>query len=494
MSVKGTSLPLAPRLLQARKGVGATSPIGAARPSRQSAMAIVHGAFVVLLLYGDLVKRLLPQLASLVLLYGAALTVLVALSLLGRRQRRSVRLPRSGQLVNLSARLLVVLYFLQLLSSIILGAPLRHALVHAVYVSVPLTYIVATQQLCPRFDLAAIARIFLWLVLPANVVGFVQYFLDPAFLTSTAYSPDAGIIARNLMREGVFLRYPSLFVSADRYSAVGLIQLYLAVFLLLTLRAWSWRRLAWIGLNCAFGVGALLIAGARSRILIALVALGLSGIAFVVGRPASSDSRPLRLVRKAALVASILFLAALGVWRAFSEPLAFDEARVPVVGFFRESWQQGDIEQRMQEAAVSSAVPDTPSILGSGLGTEGVAGKPGEFGVRSIWLESGLFWGLFLLLGFGMIVLVLLRLTLVAAFRGGPVEVFVFSVPLLLLVYALLAGLTAAFELSSGLYLGCAIGVITRSSSLSASWATDLVVSSSGPAATATAQEVKERM
>jgi len=73
-----------------------------------------------------------------------------------------------------------------------------------------------------------------------------------------------------LFENGHFLRLPSIFVSADRYSAIGLIQFYLAFFLLLNQKQNKPVNIFWILFNFISGFIAMFISGARSRLIIVI--------------------------------------------------------------------------------------------------------------------------------------------------------------------------------------------------------------------------------
>jgi hypothetical protein len=334
-------------------------------------------------------------------------------------------------------------------------------LVHTVYVCLPLAFIIVVQY-CPQFDLTALARLFLWCMLPLDIVGAIQYFADPAFMISSAYSVEGGIIARNFLSEGSFSRYPSIFVSADRFSAMGLMQLYFAVLLLVSPSNLSWRRLSWISFNIISAGGALLISGARSRIIIAFAALALVIVAFALKRPFAAAGKAPRFVGRLIALISVLLITVYQLVEIYHPARTRSSSRPPVITFLAESLERGDIQGRVREAASVSAIPDEVTWFGKGLGTEGSGGKPGEFGIRSMWLESGLVWGSLMLVAFGGICSVLFRLTHRAFSRPHFVENAVYSIPLLLLLFSLGAGLTSGFELSSGILLGCSIGAITR--------------------------------
>ena len=135
----------------------------------------------------------------------------------------------------------------------------------------------------------------------------------------------------------------------------------------------------------------------------------------------------------------------------------------PVVELLLQSFESGDIDQRVADAATYSQLSAEISFFGQGLGSIG-NGKPGEFGIRSMWIESGFFWGIFMFFAFmGMIAAISMKIWRSFVVMDA-LSVAIYVIPVLLLIFGLLAGFTSTFELSTGLLLGCSIAVITRSS------------------------------
>lgn len=423
-------------------------------------MRTIYVLLAGLLVFGDLLKRLMPATTALWLSYGSACALLLLLIARGRRYPRPIGVSRTWSIIYLSTWLLVAAYLLQLFST--WGSKFPNAAIHAAYLCVPLAYLLVVQGHCRHFDLTGLTQVVLIFMAPINVVGAVQYWIQPTFLVSFNYSDEGGIIARNLLTVGSFLRFPSLFASADRYSAMGLMQLYLSIRLLGAHREWPMRRALWAGFNIAAGFAALLIAGARSRILIALAMVAIMGLAYLLAHARAVTPRGRRernpILRVMAATAAFSLLASIALRWVQPE----GEDAFSVMSFLSESVENRDIDGRIGEAATVSAIPDDLTFFGEGLGTQGVAGKPGEFGMRSMWRESGLMGTLLLMSAFVSLAFALTHLGVRALLGGRPVDTVVFSTPVMLLVFGLLAGLTGVFELSSGILLGCSIGDIGR--------------------------------
>ncbi len=421
-------------------------------------MQHIYYSIALLVLYGDLIKRVLPASISLLVLY--ALSAVILLAIFSKRSGRKIPVSLEGKAVFYSATMLISLYWLQLMTSFF--APFLEGLMHTMYMVIPLLYIVVVQRFCPQFNLVTLGKIFLVLMIPINFIGIVQYYFNPNFVISTVYSGElGGIILRNYLDGGYFSRYPSLFSSADRYSAMALMQLYFTFVVLKGSCSVSNKGKLWLILNLVSSVAALFIAGARSRILIAFFACGLMAFTFVMGVISSSEyRRKMKIINKLfPLLAVVVLVAGLAVMIDENE----EKLSIPVAGFLIQSIEKGDIDQRLGQAVLISELSENITIFGQGLGSIG-NGKPGEFGIRSMWIESGYFWGIFMLCAFfGLIAAISINgwRSFVAM---EALSVSIYTIPVLLLIFALLAGLTSAFEFSTGLLLGCSIAVITRTS------------------------------
>lgn len=423
-------------------------------------MMDLYSSIVLLVIYGDIVKRYLPPQTSLAILYVSAILIMVIMYRMKSEKRTYASLSKDERLMNGSTILLIGVYLSQLLTSF--NSPFMLGLSHAMYMCIPLLYIVVIQLYCPQFDLMKFGNVYLWLMIPVNIVGWVQYYINPNFLISAAYSGDlGGVILRNLFEGDPFSRYPSIFASADRYSSMGLMHFYFTLVLLTYSDGAPRRNKYWIAFNMASSWSALLIAGARSRILIALAALILMAINYIV----MSNQKHAQWLLKQVIIFTIVILIFGVIFTNFINH-GQDEMEVfPVITFLQQSYQEGDIYDRIEQALSLSIVSDETTLVGDGLGTKSEPpGKPGEFGVYSIWGESGFIWGSLLLLGYAGMMLTMVRMTCRAFIFKQSVMSAIYSIPLMIIIFALLAGLTSAFELSSGVLLACTLAVITRAS------------------------------
>lgn len=422
-------------------------------------MRWIYSALVCLVLYGDLLKRALPPSISLLALYAIAIVILATIVL-----RCSTGVPRmspEGRLVHFAISLLIVIYIAQLLTS--LSSPFMEGLSHAMYMCIPLAYIWVLQKYCKEFDLAALGRCLLIFMIPVNAVGLIQHYVDPDFLISTAYSEEGGIIIRDFLEgEKTFPRYPSLFASADRYSAMGLMQWCFTLIVLKDTQPPSGRMKLWVFFNLISSIAALLIAGARSRILITSASALAMTITCVFAALFSDKYKAAKAALVVAIPVFILSLFSVLLAPDLTLGIPIDES-FPVVTFLAQSLEHDDFTWRIEEAIEMSLFPEVITFLGQGLGTVW-EGKPGEFGIWSIWIESGLVWGSLLIVAFLLFVIALLFATLKSLLVMNPLNVAIRLTSLLLLIFALLAGLTSSFELSSGLLLGCVLAVALRSS------------------------------
>lgn len=421
-------------------------------------MQRIYYAIVLLVLYGDLVKRVLSPSAALFVLYAMALAILFAIA--RRKRAYAPRMSREGRMLHIAVMSLVLLYLSQLLTS-----PPDYfidAISHALYMIIPLMYILVLQRRLPEFDLVGLGKVFLFFMIPINLIGLAQYYVDPTFFISTAYDKDSGgVIVRNFLGAGTFNRYPSLFASADRYSAMGLMQLYFTVIVFMSTHSNSNREKLWLIINALSAVVALFIAGARSRILIAIVAAVAAALTSFIKLHFSGK---LTLARATVPVGSVLLLGVLTIWLIApheSSGAKSGEDLFPVITMLAQTLEEGDISTRIGEATEFSLLPEEITVFGQGLGTVS-KGKPGEFGIRSIWIESGMFWGGMMLVAFLTIVAALALRVWRSFLALKPLNMAIYMVPFLLLIFALLAGLTSSFELSTGLMLGCSIAIILR--------------------------------
>jgi len=401
-----------------------------------------------------MLKRVFPE-SALAVLYFMAGLLLVLMAFRGRKASSTI--GTDAKRVSFFAAFLVAIYALQLSTTFF--SPFALAFSHFLYMAIPLSFIIVIHRYAPEFDLSRLATVFLILMIPINIVGLIQYLVNPGFLISTSYSATGGIIDRNFFIGGYFSRFPSLFASADRYSAMALMQFFFSVVLLAKDEKLSRKQYLWGGANVLMSFVALGISGARSRILIAIVEVFFLGAIQVIPmfnlKGVSAREGVRRLI--------VLFLGMVGVSAFFYLVYSPKAQDFPILAMLNQTFDSGDVGVRINEALELSRPTEQVSLAGLGLGTQSlVPGKPGEFGLMSIWAESGLFWGIPLIISFMGMIFVLFKLSFKAAITGKGLFFVHYSFPLLILIFGLLSGLTAAFELSTGVLLCCIVASVTR--------------------------------
>lgn len=405
-------------------------------------------------LYGDFVlKRFLPFKWALASLYMLAVIILVGIILTNRDE--VIPKPSSTEAhINFFVYYLIIIYCIRSLTSF--DVPFLYSLTHMLYICIPLLYIPIVSRYCAEFELKKMINIFLLLMIPINLAGLIQYTSNPGFLISTAYSETGGIIHRSVYR-GIFLRYPSIFASADRYSAIGLIQFYFAIILLSLSENKTRKTYLWIYFNLISSVVAMVIAGARTRIFIFLALVTL----MVLSAFLKSLFVSRKTVSKLAFAVLIASAAVVLVF-AFNPDSTKVVTEAPFVRFFISSVRQGDVQNRVGRYIGRTLLSDDISLLGEGLGSLGKKGKPAEMGIESIWIECGFIGGSLILVGFCGMIFILVSLSFQAFIRGRPLEICIFGLPALALLTGLLTGLTSVFEFSSGIPLMCATGAVIK--------------------------------
>ena len=417
----------------------------------------VYFAIPMIAIFGDFVlKRFLSPYKALASLYVLALLVLVRMVVL-KRDKQSLRPTVVERRISFVVCYLIAAYCFQALLS--LNVASVYAFTHLFYICVPLLYIPVILKYCPDFDLKTLSTIFLIMMIPVNTVGLIQHFIDPGFLISTAYSGTGGIVYRSSYR-GIFLRFPSIFVSADRYSAIGLMQFYFTIILLLLSRDNTKRISPWIYFNLISAIAALFIAGSRTRIFIILILMILMTLSSLLFGNIQLFLR--RTVKQ--LQFAIPFALGIGVFVFVYNPgfLSSIGNKFQVINLTIDAIEDGRTKNRVEGYARKNSFSDDISLTGKGLGGLGKQGKPGEMGIQSIWMECGLIGGSFILIGYSGILLILALLSLQAFTRGQPLNVCIFALPALALTSGLVAGLTSVFELSSGILLMSGIGGAIR--------------------------------
>jgi hypothetical protein len=420
----------------------------------------IYMLIVALCLYGDVVlKGYLNGDIALLVQYLTAVLIILMLSMNGSRTGNK----RPGQTVlrtKFWILYLIVCYVALALVALLLDGSVRNAFTHVAYIGIPLAFVIATMWRYPQFDINRFGNIFLVLMIPVNIVGVVQYTVDPTFMIGKNYSELGGIVLRGFSG-GHFVRFPSLFVSADRYSAIGLMQVYYSFLLIYTAnekKAFYSKYAIWLSFNFSCGIAAILISGARSR-LVLVAAVGLL-------MALSMFFRGMRMLRKSgglpastnALILVLLFSGGANFAYGGGIKVLMD---FPVVVLLLDSIEERRFERRVGEYLNRVAIAKNISLFGEGLGTLGKNGKPAEIGVESIWIECGFFGGVLLILGYVGLILTQLKPAVIAFIRGSPLLLGVFSLPVLVVFAGLLTGLTSAFELSSATLMMIAVGAIT---------------------------------
>ncbi|HUI44631.1 MAG TPA: hypothetical protein VL122_01405 [Nitrospirota bacterium] len=420
----------------------------------------IYLSIVLLALYGDILKRYIPPETALFMLYSISIVILLLIYRIRNEKASVIPISREGVKILFFVKILISIYLLQLFTSI--NAPFMEGLSHALYMCIPLLYVVVIQEYCPEFELSRLGNYFLWLMIPVNLVGLAQYFIDPQFFASSTYNADSGIIYRNLLEGSFFARFPSVFASADRYSSMGLMQVYFVFILLLSRFENSFRNFLWISFNFVSAFAALFIAGARSRILIIVSVFAIMSIVVLLSCISATIKHTINI--KLVKFVSFALILVVGFYFFGKTFIPREETEVfPVLTFLVQTYESNDVQDRIEQAIDLSLIPENITLFGEGLGSIDNAGKPGEFGIYSIWIESGLVWGSFLLIAFIGFIYVLSILTVRAFIAMKPVHLFIYCTALLLLIFGLLAGFTGVFELSTGILLCCSIAVITRS-------------------------------
>jgi hypothetical protein len=309
---------------------------------------------------------------------------------------------------------------------------------------------------------------------PIVAVGLIQYFVDDSFLVDMAYSETGGVITRNfldndiLRGETYYKRLPSILASADRFSAVGMMQLYFCMLALREHRNMTQCRALWLLFSLASAVAVLMIAGARSRILIIGVAITLAGLPMARNLIVRTRQRERSVGVSPVII--IMIAAAIGVGvlaTGMAGDLVGTLGSLPIIRQLNATAETGDVWARIMEYLTESFVPEDVTLFGLGLGVAGVGGRPGEIALRAMWIESGLCWTALMLLMYAALVLRLAQCLAGAIRQQAPYDIVLCAIPLLTWVFGLMAGLSGTFELSTALTLFPAVAVITSGVSIS---------------------------
>lgn len=399
--------------------------------------------------YGDILKRIIPGTLALLLLYVLSALVLFIMLSRGRKY-----IYRQSVAIHWLCGILILVYFLQFLTRF--DVAIMPALMMLIYVTIPLAFIVVIPRAYRDFDLRALALFTAVFMIPVHVVGAVQQFFDAHFMVSTNYSETGGIIARNFLdKTGHFNRLPSLFASADRYAGVSAMQFLLSFVLLTGTETRRRSSVIVFILSVLSAATGLMVAGARSRILIVAVSLVVGGIALLIrasGGVLTAKARSLMF--RAGLAAGVLLTMAFVI-----EPVRNVVTELPILQMLSTTVEKGDIQTRFDEAVDTSTIQDETKFFGDGLGTSG-GGRPGEFGIRSLWIEGGVFWTTIMLTIHVGILLCFARGVIRATLRGSMLTSILLTGGGLFWLFGLLAGLSSSFELSLALLLFPTIAVI----------------------------------
>jgi len=430
-------------------------------------MSLLYFILVALSLYGDMVKRYIPAQAAIGTLYGSSVAILIWL-ILNRTHQKRLKLIRNQE----SDLLCKSIYFISIIYifHFLLGsnnAPFLAGLTYLLYIFIPLFYSVVVIKCCPDFNITKFSNIYHLLMIPINIIGLIQYKINPNFFIDKTYASSGGIIERNLFENGHFLRLPSIFVSADRYSAIGLIQFYLAFFLLLNQKQNKPVNIFWILFNFISGFIAMFISGARSRLIIVIAVLIIFTLTIIKGLLSGYSFNWLtnfkysfKKIFTTILVLGLMLIFILLYYPEILNGLINEINRFPIVTFLQDSFTTGDVEDRVNVTIARSLVPDDIPWFGTGIGSFG--DRPGEYSLAQTWAESGIFWGFFKLIGFIGIMFAMLLKAFQAFVVNDSVKVAAFTLPTLAILTGLLTGLAGVLELSSGVMLAVAVGAIMQ--------------------------------
>lgn len=402
--------------------------------------------------YGDLAKRFFSSTLSLAILYGIVVAIVCyALFTSGRVTARQ----RGVSPMRTSAYLIIAIYSVHAAISLLKVEEFR-VLVAYLYVVVPLSLMLAVS-FGRYFDISKFATIFLIFTIPTSLISYVQYFVDPSFFISQAYVETGGIILRNFLdASGYFSRLPSIYVSSDRFASISACQAFLSVVLLSSQEPIGrWRKL--LAISClAMSLLNLGIAGSRSRILIIGVLTLVSIIAVVYQSPRSTRGfrRMLMLVGIAVFAAIFSLLLTTN-----SENAVVD---FPVVRMLEQTFQSNDIEKRLTNAYEYSLLRTQHTMLGQGLGSLTPNGTPGEFGIRSMWLETGLLFTPFILAGYVVLLVSVLRGGMRALSGNLLGEIWMFMFPAAILTSGLIVGIKYSFEISTAVTVFAILGAVSQ--------------------------------
>ena len=357
---------------------------------------IVITFILLITLYGDLIKRYFTPDESLAILYISSVIILAYL-LIKKHTNHIKKIPKVLFII------LISIYLIDFMATINMGIDLIIPMSYVVYIIVPILFALAIARRADKFDLTTFIIFFFIFIIPINLVGFIQYFFDPNFFISTSYASSGGIIERNMgdIAAKTFLRYPSIFTSADRYAGISFIQV---CFSLIALNNKNIKRRFkfFILIILLMGLASVVIAGARSVMIQSIVVI----VAYLIAKFIEQTKNKNLIKYTFIFVLTLLSFYLLYALLLFRYTNLF--LNLPSINFFIRSSVGGDITSRVDQSLSLSTLPESVTLFGQGLGVLAM-GKPAEFGVYSAWIESGLIIGGAIILTSILIIIYFLR-------------------------------------------------------------------------------------
>lgn len=394
---------------------------------------------ITLSLYSDLIKRLFNPKLSLAIIYILALLLLISISAFKKNKNDSTNDYKRNSLNLLIIKSLLIFYTFHALASLLITQNYEFTILNYLYVGLPIGMMLAFYYKNPDLDeFKYFLYLFLLLMIPINIVGIIQFYFLPNFLISYNYSSSGGIIMRNF-EEGikVFTRHPSIFASADRFANMAQLQ-FVFTLLYLTLME-NKKNITVIILGFLFSLSSIVISGARSKILFVIII----SILFLI----YSQKDLFHRINKYGLIFAIFLLFSM-LFILFQNYLL----EVSSINFFIRTWMSGNIFMRISEALWMSLPFQGISIFGYGLGTL-LQGRPGEFGIYTLWYEGGIVFGTLILSTYLVFDILLIKKTIVSI-KYKSDFIFILSISLFILTtIAIFTGLSNIYEFSTGLIL-----------------------------------------
>ena len=396
-------------------------------------------------IYGDLLKRVMVPSAALAVVYAIPLLAGVFLV---RSNGNSYQLANKVAFIFLC---LIFVYAAQILFQISRFS--TATLSYLLYIIVPVIILVSGIKSVSSIQLKVLVFIFCTFMLPQHFVGFVQYFIQEDFGLSSYYNPSGGVIVRGFLSTADnYSRYPALFVSADRYAGLSAVQVAsCAVFFNGSMGRYRTLIIFLAIMFVACGLFGSLVSGVRSRMLIGFASLLIPLCFSFLTSFARSKKNP--NFRKLLLVTLAVTVCLAGFYYLGSDVFKSVE-------MVRQTFVTGDIYVRFYDLWIRSFPNVDTSFFGDGIGAIGA--KPSEFGIMSMWIESGWFFTPILLVCYSLYVC----LCAVATFYAlrcdfiGEASIILCFVGLLL--FGIFAGLTTNFEIALGGTLFLFTGIAFR--------------------------------